>query len=125
METMKWGSAVRKERDLPSNDTGIEPRGWAVLCEVYEPPKKGLIELPDMVKERMVTLETEVIVVAVGSEAWKGESQPRAFPGEHVMIARFAGAIVKSPLNGKSYRMVRDTDIFAALSHMEEELDGH
>ena len=82
----------------------------------YEPEKKGsLIELPSQVKERMSMVEQRAIVVAVGSEAWVKETQPRAAVGDHVMISRYAGIVAQGPKDGKEYRLVNDNDVFCGL----------
>ncbi len=99
------------------NNSGLEPLGVAVLVEPYEPEvKKSIIQMPDSVKDRLSMVETRAIVVAIGSEAWKTEGQPRAAVGDLVLIAKFAGVEAKGTADGKKYRLVNDRDIFCRIT---------
>lgn len=103
------------------NESGLVPLGHAVLVEPYEPMKKdSLIVMPDSVKERTLMVETRAVVVAVGSEAWSDESIKRAFPGDHVLISKFAGVMATGTKDGKPYRIVNDRDIFCGLETSNE-----
>jgi len=104
------------------NPSGLEPRGVAVLIRPYEPERKGaLIELPDEVHARMQMMDVRAVVVAVGPSAWHDEGRPRAFPGERVMVTKFAGMMVKGPSDNKLYRLVNDRDIFCVITSDETE----
>lgn len=90
--------------------------GHAVLIEPYEPEiKKSVIVMPDTVKERTAMVETRAIVVEVGPCAWDDEKQPRASVGDKVLISKFAGVMAQGTLDGKTYRLVNDRDIFCRL----------
>ncbi len=103
-----------------SNKSGIEPVGVAVLVKPYQPErKKSVIVLPDLVDERAVMLETRAIVIEAGSEAWANESQPRAKPGDKVLISKFAGTLAEGTLDGQLYRLVNDRDIICRIIHEE------
>lgn len=98
------------------NESGLEPAGCAVLVMPYEPElKKSVILRPEQVAERSMLVESRAIVVAVGPEAWSNESQPRAIPGDKVMITKLAGYMAKGPFDGKQYRLVNDRDIFCKI----------
>ena len=102
---------------MMTNQSGLEPRGVAVLLEFYAPERKaGKIVLPDNVKERTSMLDNRAKVVAIGPEAWKDEAQPRAKVGEIVLVNRLAGFMAKGTLDGKDYRVVNDRDIFMAIT---------
>lgn len=95
------------------NPSGLAPLGCSVLVEPYEPEiEKSTLVVPDTVRERTSLVETRAIVIEVGPECWRDESQPRAKPGDKVMITRFAGYMIKGIWDGKQYRMVNDRDIF-------------
>ena len=99
------------------NLSGLEPRGVAVLVRPYDvKPKGGMIELPPEVAARLSTLENQVVVIAIGPGAWHEETEPRAAVGERVLVTRFAGFVVKGPLDGETYRLVNDRDIFCAIT---------
>jgi len=101
---------------MSENTSGLEPRGVAVLIQSYEPERKGaLIELPDSVKGRMDMVDVRATVIAIGPHAWFDEGSPRAAVGEHVMVTKFAGTLVKGTADGKMYRLVNDRDIFCAI----------
>jgi co-chaperonin GroES (HSP10) len=99
------------------NTSGLEPGGYAVLVLPFEPElNASMIIVPANVRERTATVETRAIVVAVGSEAWKDESKPRAVPGDRVLIARYAGIMVVGTADGRQYRMVNDRDIYCRIT---------
>lgn len=101
---------------LASNKTGLVPLGHAILIEAYEPEfKKGVIKIPENVAERTMQTEMRAVVLAVGPEAYLNESAPRCKPGDKVLVAKFAGVICKSPLDGKLYRVVNGNDVFLKI----------
>lgn len=98
------------------NESGLTPLGRAVLVKMEEVEKKnGAILIPDAVKERSAVMETRALVVAVGSQCWDHETEPRAKPGDTVIVTKVAGYMVKSPVNGELYRLVNDLDIFCRI----------
>jgi co-chaperonin GroES (HSP10) len=96
------------------NGTGIKPVGVAILVKPYTPEKSMIImvESSDIMEDRAIVLE-------IGSEAWKDESRPRAKPGDKVMLSRFAGKMVRSPVDGNVYRLVNDRDIICQIVNEE------
>ena len=98
------------------NKSGLIPLGRTVLVQPYIPTKKdSLIVMPDTVKERTMMIETRAVVLAIGSEAWVDETSPRAKVGQHVLIAKFAGATAIGPADGETYRLVNDRDIYCGI----------
>ena len=99
-----------------SNQSGLAPLGRAVLIEHYEPErKKGLIEIPDIVKDRTLLVEQRAIVVEIGPACWPNEP-PRAQPGDKVLISKMAGYLAVGPADGKRYRLINDADIFCRIT---------
>lgn len=99
-----------------NNTSGLTPRGRAVLIKPYEPNLgTGIIAIPDAVKVNMQTIEQRAIVVAIGSSCWKDEAEPRANPGDHVLVSAYAGYMAKGPNDNEQYRFVNDRDIFAVI----------
>jgi len=99
------------------NKSGLAPLGRAVLVEAYEPEiKSGMIVIPQTVKERTMAAEMRAIVIAVGPEAWKEESVPRAQSGDKVLISKYAGTICRGTLDGKLYRVVNANDVFLRIT---------
>lgn len=98
------------------NKSGLQPFGKAVLVRPYEPEiKRGIIEIPDTVKERTAMVETRAVIIAIGPEAWSDEKAPRAKVGDKVFITKYAGFMAKGELDGQTYRIVNDRDIFCGL----------
>lgn len=98
------------------NESGLKPLGRAVLVAPYEPEvSSSVIVLPDEVRGRMQTVEQRAVVVEIGPCAWNDEPTPRAAPGDHVIIARFAGHMAEGTKDKKQYRFINDRDIFAAI----------
>lgn len=105
--------------EMKRNNSGLKPLGRAVLVMPYEPElKKGIIELPQQVRERTIMVETRAVVVDIGPAAWDDEKEPRAKVGDKVLISKFAGALATGTRDGKQYRLVNDRDIYAGI--MEE-----
>lgn len=102
---------------MQANLSGLEPLGRAVLIEMVEleDMKAALIKIPDHVRANSAVMEQRALVVAVGSEAWHDERQPRCAPGDKVIVTRMAGYMTKGA-DGKLYRMVNDRDIFCRVT---------
>ena len=101
------------------NRSGLTPVGQAVLVRPYAVEKtlqSKLIAIPESARERLGMAEQRAQVVAVGSEAWKDEREPRAMIGDHVMISAYAGFPTVGPLDGKPYRVVNARDIFLKIA---------
>jgi co-chaperonin GroES (HSP10) len=73
-----------------------------------------VIAIPDHVRALELMREMRATVVQVGAAAWRDEP-PRAEAGDHVLVGRFCGAIVKGPKDGNLYRIVNDKDIFCQI----------
>lgn len=99
------------------NTSGFEPLGRAVLIAPYETDEtmSSTIVIPDSVKSQEAMVEQKAIVIAVGDCAWMDEPNPRARPGDHVLVTKFAGYMAMGLLDGKRYRLVNDRDIFARV----------
>lgn len=106
------------------NTSGLRALGYAVLVQPYEPEiKSSVLVIPDTVGDRTKMYEVRAIVVDIGSEAWKEESQPRAKIGDKVLISRFSGVLVRGTADQKLYRMINDRDIFCQIN-LEEKANG-
>lgn len=106
------------------NTSGLEPAGRAVLVLPYEQKKLGaggMIEIPEAVRRTMDSVEQRAVVIAVGESCWHDEPVPRAKPGDHVLIAKFAGFNAREDVtaDGKNYRLVNDRDVFCRLKKKE------
>jgi co-chaperonin GroES (HSP10) len=100
------------------NMSGLTPLGQAVLTRPYAAErtvKSTIIEIPANAKERLTMAEQRAIVIAVGPEAWKDESGPRAKPGDHVMVSAYAGFMTTGPKDGLMYRVINARDIFLRI----------
>ena len=101
---------------MTSNTSGLVPVGRAVLVQHYtQERKESAIILMEDTKERDQMIEQRAVVIAVGPSAWRDEDQPRAVPGQKVLISKYAGYLAKGTLDGKPYRFINDRDIFAVI----------
>lgn len=106
-----------------TNNSGLKPLGHSVLCIPYEPElQSSLLIIPPMASERSRMIETRVVVLEVGPEAWNDESTPRAKAGDKVLIGKLAGSIVNGTLpegpnkEYRKYRMVNAGDIYCQIT---------
>lgn len=98
------------------NTSGLLPVGRAILVKPYEPEKvSSIIEIPDMVNDRLRTIEQRAVVIAIGPAAWLDEPVPRAKTGDKVLLSQFSGHMAKGTADGEQYRFVNDKDIFAQI----------
>lgn len=105
------------------NKSGLTPLGQAVIVEPYTAErtvKSTLIEIPASAKDRLTMAEQRAKVIAVGPEAWKDEKEPRAKPGDHVMVSAYAGFMTTGPLDGKHYRVINGRDIFLRIANSQK-----
>jgi len=92
--------------------------GRTVLVKPYASQPElvsKILEIPQSARDRIELAEQEAIVIAIGPEAWKEEKQPRAKPGDRVMISKYAGSIVVGILDKVTYRCVNANDLFLAI----------
>lgn len=100
---------------MTSNKSGLHPLGHAVLVEMYEPElEKGIIAIPDTVRERTKMVETRAVILEIGSNCWSGEPV-RAVVGDRVLVSKYSGVAALGTLDGKAYRLVNDNDIFCRI----------
>jgi len=98
------------------NNSGLIPKGRAVLVKPYEPKiESGTIYIPDTIKANMQTVEQRAVVIDIGPMCWKEEDVPRASIGEHVLISAYAGYMATGVKDKEQYRFVNDRDIFAGI----------
>ena len=103
------------------NTSGLQPCGYAVLCLPYEPEfAKSVIIIPPTAQERSRMVEDRAVVIALGSEVWADESQPRAKVGDKVLLGKFSGNIVIGPNDGVKSRMINGGDIYAVITQERE-----
>jgi chaperonin GroES len=115
----------RELAENPPNPSGIRPTEFKVLIlpKVVEEKTKGGILLPDEHKDRQQFAQQEGTIIAVAplaftyasKDEWEraGGQPPKV--GDRVSYAKFAGAQMKGPKDGKDYRVVNDKDIYAVL----------
>jgi len=97
------------------NSSGLKPKGRAILCVPYLPElTDGLMTIPEHVLNLELMREMRATVIELGESCYPGVP-PRCAPGENVLISKFAGVIVKGPLDGKIYRLCNDEDVFCGL----------
>lgn len=106
----------------PSNTSGLEPVGKAVLCLPYDPEvKSSIIVVPENVKRQLDMVEMRVMVIAIGPDAWLNDATgvretPRAKVGDKVLVSKFCGALCRGPLDDVQYRMINGRDIWAKIT---------
>lgn len=109
------------EYDNTANTSGLEPRGRALLVELYAvPTHSGPIELPRDVVSKNRLAQQKAVVVACGPFAYGGEPVPRCVPGDHVVFGKYAGYQTTGPSDGKAYRLIEDNAVFCVMIDHQE-----
>ncbi len=119
------------------NESGLDPRGVAVLIQAYMPERKqALIELPKSVESQVAMVDLRATVIDVAPCAWQDEGMyerrwyslwllkhwvpiPRAKVGDKVLVTKFAGIMAVGPADGKQYRLVNDRDVYCRITAEE------
>lgn len=99
------------------NNSGLHPKGVAVLTQPYEPEVKiwsDTLIIPDQVRESLQVLENRQTVIEIGGSAWSDEPEPRAKVGDVVVVTKHAGAVVTGA-DGKLYRMINARDVYCGV----------
>jgi len=104
-------------KSTKDNEAGLVPLGHRVIVrmdEVERTTESGIV-LPEEVADREEMSGTRATIIAVGASAWADQhvSGPWAKPGDHVMIAKWAGQLWKR--NGIKYRVISDLDVIAVI----------
>ncbi len=104
------------------NESGLRPKGRCVLVKPAELEiQKGIIQVLDSTVAEAHMLQMRVQVVECGPYCWPDEPEPRAKPGDIVMVAKMSGNLVKG-VDGKQYRAINDRDVFIQV--IEGESNG-
>lgn len=106
-----------------TNESGLEPTGQAVLCVPYLPElTNSILATPDHVLALELMREMRATVIELGEDCYKHygangwiQMPPRCKAGDNVLISKFAGVIVRGPLDGKIYRLCNAEDVFCRL----------
>jgi co-chaperonin GroES (HSP10) len=102
---------------MTTNNSGIIPVGVSVLVyprEVKVESESGLITMSESMKEKEQLGETIAKVIEISPMAYYDESKRRCNVGDTVVIAKYAGFILKGK-DGKVYRLIKDNDVVAKM----------
>ncbi len=113
------GAEYAKVEFTGRNESGFIPIGAEVIVltdEVQAKTASGIIK-PDTYTERMNLSSDSGVIVALGSAAFAGfPEDERPKPGRRVLFERFAGRLLVSPRDGKSYRVMT----FSCIGALED-----
>ncbi len=103
---------------MTANPSGIVPLDTKVVLLTEKPPEKtaGGIYLADNTKDREKFAATKAKLIASGDNAFLdwGDSAVKPKPGQHVVIAQYAGGRQKGA-DGLEYTIANDSDVMAVL----------
>ncbi len=105
------------------NNSGLIPHHVkaVVLPDQIETVTKGGIHLTDKQKSDDAYKQIYGTLVAVGKNAfydWDGDC-PKV--GDRVCIGSYTGRIVESRIDGKTYRLLEDRDIWTSITFGEKD----
>lgn len=101
------------------NPSGIRPMEFKCLIKQEKVQEKiGSIYIPDEAKDRNQYAETKARLVDVSPFAFDyaeyGDGKAAPKPGDLVLMAKYAGVLVKGN-DGDDYILVNDKDIIAVI----------
>ena len=104
-----------------SNKSGFRAVGHRVLLSPQEVEKKtasGIVLVDKTVnaEENMAVICT---VLEIGHDAWSDKSTDYCQVGDRVLVGMYTGKFHVSPVDGKKYRFVMDTDVISPLPKEE------
>ena len=100
-----------------SNTSGFRAVGHRVLLSPQEVEKKtasGIVLVDKTVnaEENMAVICT---VLEIGHDCWSDKSTDYCQVGDRVLVGMYCGKFHVSPVDGKKYRFVMDTDVISPL----------
>ena len=100
-----------------SNKSGFRACGHRVLLQPEEVEKKtasGIV----FVEKTVVAEENRAVictVLEIGHDCWTDKSTDYCQVGDRVLVGLYTGKFHTSPIDGKTYRFVMDTDIVTPI----------
>lgn len=100
-----------------SNKSGFRACGHRVLLspdEIEEKSEGGIV----LVKKTVVAEENMAViatVIEIGHDCWSDKSTDYCQVGDRVLVGLYTGKFHISPVDGKRYRFVMDTDVISPL----------
>lgn len=104
-----------------SNTSGFRAIGHRVLLQPEEVEKKtesGIV----LVEKTVVAEENRAVictVLEIGHDCWTDKSTDYCQVGDRVLVGTYTGKFHESPVDGKKYRFVMDTDVISPLPKVD------
>lgn len=111
-----------KKGPMEANQSGFRAVGHRVLLEPEVVEKKTASGL--VLVEKTVEAEEQRAVICtvleIGHDCWSDKSTDYCQVGDRVLVGLYTGKFHVSPVDGKKYRFVMDTDIISPLPPLEK-----
>lgn len=105
---------------VESNKSGFRAIGHRVLLLPEEVEKKTAsgIVLVDKTVDAEEQRAQVCVVLEIGHDCWSDKSTDYCQVGDRVLVGMYTGKFHVSPVDGKKYRFVMDTDIISPLPRL-------
>lgn len=117
------GAAGWRARKGPQaeNKSGFRAVGHNVLLLPDETKKysEGGIELIEKTVEAEKNHAVWAVVVEIGPGCWGDQVADYADVGDRVLVGQYTGKFHESPVDGKTYRFLKDLDVISPLVDVE------
>ena len=116
VEERGYGWRAVKGRN-PDNKSGFRATGHRLLLvgqQVEEVTESGIV-IPKKTAEATRDLSVMATVVEIGHDCWFDKSTDYCQVGDTVLVGQYTGKFHKSPVDGKEYRFINDTDIISTV----------
>jgi co-chaperonin GroES (HSP10) len=106
-----------KKGPVSSNTSGFRAVGHRVLLlpEEVEETTAGGIVLARQVVQKEEQAAVVCTVLEIGHDCWSDKSTDYCEVGDRVLVGMYTGKFHVSPVDGKKYRFVMDTDVISPL----------
>lgn len=113
MKRQKGWRAVKGPQE--SNTSGLRAVGHRLLLigEQVEEYSSGGIALVKKTAEQNRDHSVVATVVEIGFDAWFDKSTDYCAVGDKVLVGQYTGKFQTSPIDGKEYRFIMDTDVIS------------
>jgi co-chaperonin GroES (HSP10) len=118
MEVLKRNAGWRTDKGAQAgNVSGLRVTGHRVLVineEIEKTTASGIV-LTSKTVDQEKAANVFARVIEIGHDAWTDKSTDYCAVGDKVLVGKYCGSMVKSPVDDKEYRLLSDLDVICVV----------